>query len=207
MRDVSGHRFGRLVAIDQVGRRNGQVLWRCRCDCGAKVETVGYSLRSGVTQSCGCLKLEILVKRSRTHGRRSTTEYRIWALMKDRCSNPNAPHWADYGGRGVCVCDTWRDSFEAFYDDMGPRPPSTTLGRIDNDGHYEPTNCEWQSWIKQQNNRRSNLLVTHNGKTMTVAQWSVETGISFTALWQRLEAGWAIDDALTRPIRVRKQVV
>jgi hypothetical protein len=116
---------------------------------------VSYLLRSG-TQSCGCLQREVAVavgERSRTHGRSRTPIYNTWNLMLQRCRNPNNPRYADWGGRGIMVCERWL-SFENFYADMGDRPPNRTLHRVDNDGPYSPENCEWADDLTQRTSKR-----------------------------------------------------
>jgi hypothetical protein len=107
--------------------------------------------------------------------------------MKKRCYIPSSTGFANYGGRGITVCERWRDSFEAFFADMGPRPsPKHSLERINNGGHYEPGNCRWATKLQQSENRRTNRLFTHNGRTQTISQWSRETGINYYRLHTRL---------------------
>lgn len=157
----SGDRFGRLSAIDRVRSDDGLLLWRFQCDCGAEVISNGQPmLRKGVGRwlSCGCYRRETL--RGSTHplhrhGKRGSRVYRIWNAMKQRCHNPNQPHYERYGGRGVFVCQAWRDSFEAFFEAMG-EPPSDkhSIDRIDPNGGYEPGNCRWATASQQNRNKR-----------------------------------------------------
>lgn len=201
LKDMAGQTFGRLTAIECVGRRGRKALWRCHCSCGAIVDVVGYSLRLGDSKSCGCLKKELTGNRARTHGMHKTTEWRVWVAMKDRCTNPKTPAWKDYGGRGITVCQEWLDSFAAFYRDMGPRPPNRTLDRLNNDKGYNPSNCAWRTQKEQHNNRRSNRHLTLNGRTMTMSQWAEEIGIEVRTLHARLKIGWSVEKALTQPLR------
>jgi hypothetical protein len=162
-----GARFGRLTVISEptCGERSRVGV---RCDCGT-VKTIALRALGTSTNSCGCLGKETTSARSRKHGKTGTTEYRIWQSMKWRCLNPNYKPYPNYGGRGITVCDRWRDSFEAFLADVGPRPsPKHTLDRIDNDGDYEPGNVAWRTRKEQNQNRRPQLRDTcANGQPRT----------------------------------------
>lgn len=156
--DLSGQRFGRLTALRDVGRRGRRRLWHCRCECGSVTTVVGSDLRSGNTQSCGCLQRERTRVASTTHGfasrNRAHRPYRTWKGMWERCTNPNHVAFARYGGRGIKVCDRWK-SFPAFLADMGEKPsPQHTLDRVDNDGPYSLANCRWATPSEQSKNQR-----------------------------------------------------
>lgn len=128
--------------------------------------------------------------------------YRIWASMIQRCVNPNSSGFHRYGGRGVRVCERWRNSFLAFEADMGPRPtPSHSVDRIDNDGDYEPSNCRWASVREQSSNKSTNKLLTYRGRTMSVTEWASELGVSRDLIQRRLRLGWSVADAFERPSR------
>lgn len=128
-------------------------------------------------------------------------EYNAWQCLIYRCTNPASPRFSYYGGRGVTVCERWRNSFDAFLEDMGPRPsPKHSLDRIDNNGNYEPGNVRWATREQQQNNTRKNRLLTHNGVTLSVSAWARRLGIGKGALFYRLNSGWSVEDALTVPI-------
>jgi len=134
----------------------------------------------------------------RTHGRWDSPEYRIWASMIQRCHNPRCRSYANYGGRGIFVCDAWRNSFAAFLADIGERPMKTlTLERIDNDRGYEPGNCRWATRADQQKNRRETRLITFNGRTEPALVWSREVAVSYRTILRRLDAGWPAEDILT----------
>lgn len=133
--------------------------------------------------------------------RKKSRLYCIWCSMKERCASPNNHAYARYGGRGIKVCERWRNSFAAFRDDMGPRPDRHSIDRIDNDGDYCPENCIWADYKTQGRNKRSNRSITHNGETKLLVEWAEESGVGIKALWRRLELGWKFEDAIGLPKR------
>lgn len=144
-----GTRHGRLAVT--FPRLPGEKRVQCRCDCGAE-RSVPFT-EWGKSQSCGCLSREMSAARLRTHGRYRTPEYNTWAGIIRRCTNPDDPRWPDYGGRGITVCERWRD-FANFFADVGERPAGLTFDRIDNDRGYEPGNWRWANFSTQMKNRR-----------------------------------------------------
>lgn len=154
-RDLTGQRFGRLEIVGRAPNGPGwTVRWSCRCDCGIEKVIAAGGILSGAVISCGCAKKEIAANLSRTHGQSKTKFYSVWLQMIGRCHRADHPSFKDYGARGISVCERWRGSFEAFADDMGPRPDGLSIERKDNDGNYEPSNCKWATAAEQSANRR-----------------------------------------------------
>lgn len=181
-KDRLGLRYGRLVVIESITIRGLGTGWKCVCDCGNEIYAAGYNLESGNTQSCGCYHIQ----RHTTHGKTKSRVYVIWKSMRQRCGNPKAFKYCNYGGRGISVCGRWL-KFENFLADMGEPPDGLTIERIDNNGNYEPTNCRWATYTDQLNNRRNNRFVEAFGKRQTLTQWSRELNIPFTTLRNRLD--------------------
>ena len=204
-RDLTGKRFGRLTVISFGGYAKKLTKWKCRCDCGTETVVQSGNLSSGTTTSCGCYRREF----KRTHGASGAarhgvnrSEYNCWASMFQRCENPANTNYRHYGGRGIKVCDRWRD-FANFIADMGKRPtPKHTIDRIDNNGHYEPGNCRWITQAEQMNNTRRNVYLEHNGQRMTVTQWAEQLGTLQQIISGRLMLGWSVADAVTKPIHI-----
>lgn len=194
---LMGRRFGRLVVIGKAPSKGKGALWRVRCDCGNERTGQSYWLRNGA-QSCGCLASAQTIERSTKHGLVGTPEYRSWLSMMHRCYREANHNFDSYGGRGVSVCKRWHNVTK-FLEDIGERPPGTSVDRIDIDGNYEPGNCRWATPSEQANNRRNSRFITYQGKTQTIAQWSAEIGVSDRLLRSRFERGWPLEDAFTKP--------
>jgi hypothetical protein len=171
--------------------------WLCRCRCGTERAIYAASLRNGRSASCGCLKKEVQAKLKTKHGQHKSPTYSCWMSMISRCHNPKRAAFADYGGRGIIVCNRWRYSFDAFLEDLGERPSlSHSIGRMNNDGNYEPGNCRWETQSEQNRNKRNNHVIRHENESMTIAEWAERTGLSFSVISYRLREGWAVADAL-----------
>lgn len=191
-KDLTGQRFGRLVAIELAPKikRERVCFWKCVCDCGTQVTVRSVSLTRGSTQSCGCYCSDHARETETTHGRSKTVEYGIWAGAKTRCNDPNVKHFSKYGGRGITMSKEWSADFMAFYRDMGQRPsPEHSLDRVDNDGPYSKENCRWATQSEQARNTRGNLYITYAGETLTLIEWSERTGINYKTLHTRHSRG------------------
>lgn len=151
--DLTGKTVGRLTVIKFAGFNNTpHSFWLCKCDCGNEKIIRGYSLKSGNTKSCGCLNIENSKKSNTKHNKYGSREYITWKGMIQRCNNPKATRYKNWGGKGITICKRW-EKFENFYEDMGKRPEGMTLDRIDNDGNYELKNCKWATSTEQNNNK------------------------------------------------------
>ena len=167
--DLCGKRFGKLLVIETSGKdKRGEILWKCKCDCGNETIVLSSNLRTGHTTSCGCLRG---VKPNAKHlDRKHRRLYEIWANMKTRCNNPNYRIYHAYGGKGIEVCPEWND-FEQFLNWAVENGYSKnlTLDRKDNSKNYTPENCRWADMLTQQNNRTNNRMMTIAGATDTMA--------------------------------------
>lgn len=198
--DLTGKKFGRLTVIERAeNNEHGTAQWLCKCDCGNyDVVTTGNLKKT--TASCGCYRQERMTK----HGKSGERVYKIWKDINKRCNNANHGNYEDYGGRGIKVCNEWRNSFEMFYKwaTENGYTDNLTIDRIDVNGNYEPSNCRWVDYKTQANNRRNNHLITYNGKTQTMAQWADELGMKYKTLSDRINISkWSVEKAFNTPVR------
>jgi hypothetical protein len=208
-KNITDQRFGRLIALGPVKRRNKRIIWLCRCDCGNTTAVALSDLRGGHTQSCGCLVSDFYIQRNTRHGMAHDPLYPIWLGVIKRCTNPAMKYFADYGGRGIRICDEWRHDFQAFYDHVIQLPhygeKGYTLDRIDNDSNYEPGNMRWATRSEQARNRRNNHMISFDGKTQSAAEWSEETKVPYATLVYRLRSGWPPERAFLTPVRTKRK--
>lgn len=210
-----GEVYGRYTIIECLPTPT-QVRYRVACECGNESEVAGIaSLKQGKIKSCGCLQKELASKRHRKHGFYKTPGFTSWHSMRARCYKNTDKYWRDYGGRGIKVCERWRNSITAFLDDMGPRPEKFTIDRKNNEGHYScgkcaecianawDPNCHWISRLDQEKNKRTSVKITFNGETKIQSDWEKELGLRKGTIGDRLKRGWSISDALTKPILKR----
>ncbi len=189
----AGQKFGRLTAVEFLRRnKDHRPIWKWLCDCGKEHEADAKSVRSGNTKSCGCWKKEEFRARVTTHGMTGSPEHMIWGAMIQRCTNPDAKDFDHYGGRGITVCDRWRD-FANFYADMAPRPKGGTLERIENDDPYSKENCRWASRKEQARNTRRNITVIYQGREMCISEACELSGVGVSTAFNRRNKGWPDD--------------
>lgn len=198
--DLTGEKFGKLTAIEFAGiGAHKKALWLCECECGTRKIISSNALRRGATKSCGCSK----------HGESRTRLWNIWEGMRERCSIPTSSGYKNYGGRGITVCDEWRNSYSSFKKwalSNGYRD-DLTIDRIDVNGNYEPGNCRWSTVKVQNENKRNNRFVCFNGERHTVAGWAKILGINTVTLHDRLyKNNWTIERALTEPVHGRGDI-
>lgn len=206
-KDLNGRRFGKLEVVElaewhitPAGKKLNR--WRCQCDCGAEVCVVTASLlKPKGTRSCGCYRSEWTLANKTTHRREPLDLWRCWCHIRARCHAPGNKQYRHYGGRGIKVCERWRNSFESFVADMGPKPtPQHSIDRIDNDGDYCPENCRWATPTMQARNKRNSTLITFDGETLPLAAWAERLGMSYGVLRHRLDGGWPVQQAFTHPV-------
>jgi hypothetical protein len=216
--NLEGQRFGRLVA-QEASQRKGRSAWWCLCDCGKRTLVQTSTLKAGRCKSCGCYRVDKGKQRgadSRKHGHctdGNSPEYQAWSLAKQRCTNPKAPNWKRYGGRGISMCPRWLASFDTFLADMGSRPsPDHSIDRKDNDRGYEcgacptcrekglaETNCRWATSVEQNNNHSRTIYVTRNGVRKPLMVWARELGMPHQILRSRITRGWDVEEAIAAP--------
>lgn len=193
--DIAGRRFGRLTAAWPCGRNRGRsgVVWLCICDCGGMRYAADAELERGTTTSCGCAK----TKHGHARNGAPSRTYSSWEAMKARCGNPNHGRYADWGGRGIAVCERWQ-KFENFLADMGEKPKGLSIERLDNNGNYEPGNCKWASAREQQLNRRVQRYEV-NGESLSISDAAARLGMQWKSVHSRLQVGWPVERAFTTP--------
>ncbi len=204
--DITGNKYGRLTAIRKTEKRNKykQLLWECLCDCGNTHYVWVGSLTQGHVKSCGCFYPYA--------GDKDKKRIRkIWQGMIDRCYNPERISYKIYGAKGITVCDEWLNNFDAFYrwSINNGYKPGLTIDRFPNKtGPYSPDNCRWATYVQQANNRTNSTLLTLNGQTRTIAEWSPIVNISQYLISQRIRRlKWSVEDALTKPVKTKKYAV
>lgn len=211
--DESGKKYYRLTLLNLDHKdKYFQPYYRCLCDCGKEVVVKLTSIKTGNTQSCGCLNRELsrerLIKATLKHGKFGTRLHKIWIGMKERCQSSNNPNYKNYGRRGIAVCSEWQD-FQPFYDwaMMNGYRDDLTIDRIDVNGNYEPSNCRWVTVKEQQNNKQDTIWVQFNGELLPLKYAVAKSGLPYNTVWQRIfHLGWTAEKALSTPLRGNKLI-
>ena len=200
IKDISGQRFGRLVAIEMAGRNSSQsVMWKCQCDCGNIVIVVGASLRLGTTLSCGCYHKDRLTELQTTHGMSKAPLGKVFQAMKQRCYCKSCDIYHRYGGRGIYICEEWLEDRNKFFIWAGNNgyKKGLQIDRINNNGPYSPENCRWVNNTTNNRNKRTNRLLTFEGRTLPSIEWAEEKGIVSGTIASRLARGHSVEEALS----------
>lgn len=191
VKDLMGRKFGKLKVLKDSGLRTSQgfVRWWCRCICGNLTLVRSGSLLEGSSKSCGCLTGK-QIKHGQTKNGKRTSEYVAWCNILKRCYNENDESYLWYGGKGIFVCERWKNDFATFFKDMGVKPaPKYTIERVDNDGPYSPENCRWATWKEQNRNRKDNRLITYSGKILCLTEWAEKLGVTRDFLYAKIRYG------------------
>ncbi len=206
MKDVGakkvGKRYGKLVVIDWLGYRPtydggpNRSIFLCLCDCGKTKEISSKQLNKGGTKSCGCIQALAVSRANKRHGESYSKLYKVWTTMKQRCQNENDNNYRNYGWRGIKVCQRWSESFADFKSDLGDFPDGAELDRIDNDGDYEPGNVRPANRSQQMNNTRNTVRCYIDGVEKSVMELSIEHGIPYTTLSNRIKRGIPVSEAI-----------
>lgn len=207
--DLVGKKFGRLTVLSFDRSEGGYSFWRCICECGNEKVVRAGNLRQGTVKSCGCLAKEAQLKRgltsgigdkTRKHGGFGTKLYGVWASMIRRCENKNQKYYPDYGGRGIKVCQEWRNDFASFRDwaNESGYCEGLTIDRIDVNGDYEPSNCRWVTMSVQSLNKRNSVKVEYEGRLYSLSQLIKKFNLkpSTTYLWYH--KGMSFEEILLR---------
>lgn len=197
-KDLTGQVFGYWTVLNRDYNKNkhGHRMYLCRCICGKEKILRGSMLVSGGSISCGC---KTAGKHGKTHGMANNYTYKSWIAMRTRCMNFMDSRFPQYGGKGIKVCDSWAESFEEFYKDMGDRPHNTTIDRIDNSKGYFKDNCRWATPMEQTLNRDETVWLTYKGETMCMTHLCEKFGMSRVMLKDRLKKGMSLEEAIESP--------
>lgn len=202
--DIVGKKFGKLTVLElhhkeqlylSDGIKNGfKYFYLCQCDCGNQIVVASNHFKYGHTNSCGCI--------TNKHNLSESRIFKLYSGIKQRCYNPKCPNFKNYGKRNITICDEWLHNFIAFYDwaIANGYNDTLTIDRIDVNGNYCPDNCRWVNMKTQQNNRTNNHLLTYNGVTHTINEWSEILGINRQTIKSRLHYGWSVEKTLTTPV-------
>lgn len=201
LEDLTNQVFGRLTVIERAEdyvQPNGsrRPRWKCQCECGNIKITTASNLKRGITTSCGCFQRENMSRLKKTHGGWANNEklFGVWIGIRKRCLSSYAHNYSDYGGRGITICDEWKDDYSAFKEwsisNGYKEGMGLSIDRIDVDGDYCPENCRWADNLTQQNNKRNTIYISANNEKHSLKEWSRIREINYQTLYQRYKLGW-----------------
>lgn len=220
LEDLTGQRFGRLTVVRFLNpseRTARQYNWWCKCDCGNEIKANATKLKTGLQQSCGCLKEEnkyLIGEVNRKYKYSNKRLYGIYAAMIARCYDEKNRRYHNYGGRGITVCEEWKSNYDVFAEwafnngfDKDAKQGVCTLDRIDVNKGYSPDNCRWISNKEQQFNKRTNKRLTYNGETLTLTEWAEKLNVPKGTFIQGINHGKNIEYYITtyRPQHLRRK--
>ncbi len=200
---VAGNRLTFIENVEKIKYYHQQAMYRCTCG-NTTVVRIDH-VNKNTVRSCGCLQKEIVSGRFKTHGFSGTKEHAIWKSIIQRCINPRNASYKNYGQKGITICEEWRNSFEAFFRDMGTKPEKMSIDRIDNTRSYSKDNCKWSTNKEQQNNKSSNRILILNGRSQNLQEWANELGMNHKMLRRRVRLGWTDVAVLTTLKRERHE--
>ena len=210
--DISNQKFGRLTAIEKSTNICGKTAWKCLCDCGNIAYVSTSNLTCNRIKSCGCIKQELLMRRNITHNQRHTRLYEVWKGIKQRCYNPKHRAYHNWGGRGIKMCEDWKNNFQSFYDwsyangyspeNQKDEKNKLTIDRIDVNGNYEPSNCRWVKRSKQARNKRANKIISYRSEEHCLVEWCEYLNLNYPTIYSRLNKGWSVERAFETPTKI-----
>ena len=188
-KDLTNQKFNRLTVLKLAPKHKNKIAWLCSCDCGKTIIVLASNLTNNRTRSCGCLKMEKLLQRSTIHNQRHTKIYEVWKTLKQRCFNPTNISYKNYGGRGITICEDWKNNFSSFYEwsMKNGYKEGLSIDRIDNNGNYCPENCRWTDRLTQANNTRTNHFITFRNQTKTIAEWARHFNLPYSNILAKLQ--------------------
>lgn len=202
--DLTGQRFGFLTVAKRAENDNqGKAIWECKCDCGNMHTVSRTDLKNSHVKSCGCYTKEFQKTSHIKHGLKYTRLYRTWNDMKDRCYNPKCHAYSNYGGRGISICEEWKNNVVNFYNwaMSNGYTDELSIDRINVNGNYEPSNCRWVTMKVQQNNKTTNRIIEFNGASHNLSEWAKIFKIPYMNMKSRIKDGWSIEKISNTPVK------